>query len=71
MRQRTGLITASRVVLIPILLPIIGWLDATCSLAASGVAVGVATRVLALPARRRATQPMLRPGPPYLAATAR
>jgi hypothetical protein len=51
---RTDLVTASRVDLVLILLPIISWLEATCSLAASGVPAEVAARVLALPEARRA-----------------
>jgi hypothetical protein len=53
MIERTDLITASRVDLTLLLLPTIGWLAAACTLAASGVPLEVATRVLALPGSRR------------------
>jgi len=54
MDPRTDLITASRVDLALILLPMITWLEASCMLALSGVPAEVAARVLALPAVRRA-----------------
>jgi hypothetical protein len=57
MTERTDLITASRVDLALILLPISTWLEASCMLALSGVPVEVAARVIAEPAERRATQP--------------
>ncbi|QJE03031.1 hypothetical protein HH212_26095 [Massilia forsythiae] len=53
MTPRTDLITASRVDLALILLPAITWLQASCMLAASGVPVEVAARVMALPLERR------------------
>jgi hypothetical protein len=53
MTPRTDLITASRVDLVLILLPVVGWLQAACSLAASDVPLEVAARVLALPEQRR------------------
>lgn len=56
MIQRTDIVTASRVDLTLELLPLIGWLEASCTLARSGVPLEVAARVLAMPAepRRRA-----------------
>lgn len=53
MTERTDLLTASRVDLTLILLPEIGWLAASCTLAASEVPLEVAARVLSLPLRRR------------------
>lgn len=52
MTPRTDLTTASRVDLILILLPEIGWRDAFYSLAASGMPCEVATRVLTMSAER-------------------
>lgn len=60
MIERTDLLTASRVDLTLILLPEIGWLAASCTLAVSGVPIEVAARVLAMPAepkRRPVTLP--------------
>jgi hypothetical protein len=53
MISRIDLVTASRVDLVLTLLPVIGWLEATYSLAVSGVPLDVAVRVMALPAERR------------------
>jgi hypothetical protein len=52
--ERTDLTTASRVDLALILLPFIGWLATSVTLAVSGVPAEVAARVLALPDARRA-----------------
>jgi hypothetical protein len=57
MVERTDLITASRVDLALILLPLVGWLETSVTLAASGVPAEVAVRVMALPSARRATPP--------------
>ena len=54
MTPRTDILTASKVDLTLTLLPIIGWLDASCMLATSHVPLEVAARVLALPDARRA-----------------
>jgi hypothetical protein len=53
MIPRTDLITASQVDLALLLLPEVGWLAASCTLAARGVPAEVAARVLALPLERR------------------
>jgi hypothetical protein len=53
MTPRTDLIIASRVDLALILLPVVGWLKTSVTLAKSGVPVEVAARVLALPMARR------------------
>ena len=55
MTERTDIITASRVDLTLILLPVIGWLEAASTLAANDVPLEVAARVLALPLERRAS----------------
>lgn len=55
MTERTDLITACRVDLTLILLPTIGWLEAAWMLAANSVPLEVASRVLALPRKRRAS----------------
>jgi hypothetical protein len=57
MNSRIDLITARRVDLVLILLPIIGRWEAACSLAADGVPIEVAARVLALPKERRHLRP--------------
>jgi hypothetical protein len=57
MTNRTDLITASRVDLALILLPLVGWLPTSVTLAASGVPAEVAARVLALPLERRPMPP--------------
>jgi hypothetical protein len=54
MTERKDVLTASRVDLVLILLPIINHFEASCALAASGVSLEVAARVLATPAERRA-----------------
>jgi hypothetical protein len=51
--MRLDIVTASRVDLVLILLPTITLWDAAWSLAASGVPLEVAARVLALPGARR------------------
>ena len=56
MTLRTDTVTASRVDLALILLPVITWLEASCMLALSGVPAEVAARVLAEPSRRRRTE---------------
>jgi len=53
MTERTDLITASRVDLTLILLPLIGRWEAAWTLAANDVPLEVAARVLALPGARR------------------
>jgi hypothetical protein len=53
MTPRTDLITASRVDLTLILLPTITWLEASVALAASGVPLDVAVRVMVDPGLRR------------------
>jgi hypothetical protein len=53
MIQRTDYITAARVDATIILLPLIGWLEASLTLAANDVPADVAARVLALPMARR------------------
>lgn len=50
---RTDFITAARVDATLILLPLIGWLEASRMLAANHVPAHVAARVLALPMARR------------------
>jgi predicted permease len=50
---RTDLVTASRVDLALILLPLVGWLATSVTLAVSGVPADVAVRVLVMPAARR------------------
>jgi hypothetical protein len=57
MVERTDLITASRVDLALILLPLVGWLKTSYTLAASGVPLEVAVRVMVLPQSRRPTRP--------------
>lgn len=54
MVERTDLITASRVDLALILMPLVGWLATSVTLAVSGVPAEVAARVLAMPLERRA-----------------
>lgn len=54
MIERKDMLTASRVDLVLILLPIINKMEAAWALAASGVSLEVAARVLATPAERRA-----------------
>lgn len=46
MTPQTDIITASRVDLALILLPTIGWLEASCMLAAGGVPLEVAASVM-------------------------
>jgi hypothetical protein len=58
MTPRTDNLTASRVDLALILLPIVTWLEASCMLAVSGVPAEVAARVLAEPDRRRPALPL-------------
>jgi hypothetical protein len=53
MTERTDLVTASRVDATLILLPLIGWLEASCTLAVNSVPADVAARVLTLPMARR------------------
>jgi hypothetical protein len=53
MIERTDLTTAARIDATLILLPLIGWLEASCTLAANAVPADVAARVLALPMARR------------------
>jgi hypothetical protein len=57
MTERIDLITASRIDLALILLPFVGWLATSVTLAASGVPAEVAARVLAMPLERRPTPP--------------
>lgn len=54
MTEREDILSASRVDLVLILLPIISHLDAAYALAASGVPFEVAARVLSTPAERLA-----------------
>jgi hypothetical protein len=54
MKPRTDLVTASRVDLTLALLPLIGWWEASWTLAANGVPLDVAVRVMVVPAARRA-----------------
>lgn len=54
MIKRKDMLTASRVDLILIPLPIVNNMEAAWALAASGVPLEVAARVLATPAERRA-----------------
>jgi hypothetical protein len=54
MIERIDLLTASRVDCALILLPLVGWLATSVSLAISGVPAEVAARVLAEPVCRRA-----------------
>jgi hypothetical protein len=64
MTPRTDHITAMRVDLTLMLLPAISWWEAAWALAANGVPLEVAARVLALPLERRAQQsPVLRKQP--------
>lgn len=58
MKPRTDYLTASRVDLTLMLLPLIGRWEAACTLAVNDVPLEVAARVLALPLERR---PMLQP----------
>jgi hypothetical protein len=58
MIERTDLVTASRVELALILLPMIGWLKTSYTLAASGVPLEIAVRVMVLPQARRPTRPV-------------
>jgi hypothetical protein len=53
MTPRTDYLTACRVDMTLILLPLIGWLGASVALAANDVPVEVAARVMAMPAARR------------------
>jgi hypothetical protein len=53
MIERVDLITAARIDATLILLPLIGWLEASCTLAANGVPADVSARVLSLPMARR------------------
>jgi hypothetical protein len=53
MLERTDLTTASRVELALILMPYVGWLATSVSLATSGVPLEVAVRVLVNPGARR------------------
>lgn len=53
MIERTDLITAARIDATLILLPLIGWLEASCTLAINAVPADIAARVLALPMARR------------------
>ena len=57
MDKRTDIITAARVDATLILLPLIGWLEASCTLALNGVPVHVAARVLAIPWAHRRIEP--------------
>lgn len=61
MVERTDLITASRVDLALILLPLVGWLATSVTLAVSGVPAEVAVRVLAMPGARRQADIMQQP----------
>lgn len=54
MNERIDQLTAMRVDLTLILLPLIGWLEASVTLAANEVPLEVAARVMALPMERRA-----------------
>jgi hypothetical protein len=54
MIERTDLVTASRIDCALILLPMVGWLATSVSLAVSGVPAEVAARVLTEPECRRA-----------------
>jgi hypothetical protein len=60
MNKRVDLVTASRVELALILLPLVGWLKTSYTLAASGVPLEVAVRVMALPEARRLSQSVRR-----------
>jgi hypothetical protein len=53
MIERIDHITASRVDLALILLPLVGWLATSVTLAASGVPAEVAARVMTMPLERR------------------
>jgi hypothetical protein len=53
MIERTDYVTAARVDATLILLPLIGWLEASRTLAVNHVPVDVAARVLSLPMARR------------------
>lgn len=59
MENRRDLLTASRVDLTLILLPLIGRWETAWALAANGVPIDVAARVLAEPWRRRAIEPYM------------
>ncbi|MFK3738015.1 hypothetical protein [Massilia sp. TN1-12] len=59
MIERTDLLTASRVDLTLILLPLIGRWETAWALAANDVPLEVAARVLAEPWRRRAIEPYM------------
>jgi hypothetical protein len=64
MDRRTDLTIASRVNLALTLLPVAGWLRTSVALAAYGVPVEVAARVLVLPIARRTideNQPVIKP----------
>lgn len=60
MEKRTDIITARRIDEALKLIPRFGWMEVACMLAADGVPLEVAARVLALPKERRS----------YLASTA-
>jgi hypothetical protein len=53
MNERTDVITAARVDATLILLPLIGWQEAACTLSINHVPIDVAARVLANPDARR------------------
>jgi hypothetical protein len=53
MIERTDFLTAARVDATLILLPLIGWLEASRTLAVNGVPADVAARVMTLPMARR------------------
>lgn len=53
MDKRTDVMTAARVDATIILLPLIGWMEATRTLAANSVPVEVAARVMTMPMARR------------------
>jgi hypothetical protein len=57
MDKRTDVMTAARVDATLILLPLIGWLEASCTLALNGVPIHVAARVLAIPSAHRRIGP--------------
>jgi len=61
MRERKDILTASRVDLVLLLLPILSKSEAFCSLIQSGVPLEVTMRVLELPYERRPIEP-----PPFL-----
>jgi hypothetical protein len=62
MKPRTDLITASRVDLTLALLPLIGWWEASWTLAANGVPLDVAVRVMVVPGARRTMSLPASPG---------